>query len=144
MANYYYVDSTWFMKIKHKEPWSCDTLSDLVQNLYNLKNMKSTHGGVLLLIKLHALTCNFTKSDSPPWAFFTFFKLYKWYQLHKASHMVTLTLYITILSKSFHDTQIHTSCKILWKLLPLWSNRRSSLKWIIHLTKIWRQNWNPM
>ena len=25
-------------------------------------------------------TSNFTKSNSPPWVFFTFFKLYKWYQ----------------------------------------------------------------
>ena len=23
--------------------------------------------------------CNFTKSNTPIWAFFTFFKLYKWY-----------------------------------------------------------------
>ena len=25
--------------------------------------------------------CNFTKSFTPPWVFFTFFKLYKWYQI---------------------------------------------------------------
>ena len=25
--------------------------------------------------------CNFTKSNTPPWMFFTFFKLYKWYQI---------------------------------------------------------------
>ena len=25
--------------------------------------------------------CNFTKSSTPPWVFFTFFKLYKWYQI---------------------------------------------------------------
>ena len=25
--------------------------------------------------------CNFTKSNTPPWEFFTFFKLYKWYQI---------------------------------------------------------------
>ena len=34
--------------------------------------MKNTNGGVLLLV--------FTKSNTPPWVFFTFFKLYKWYQ----------------------------------------------------------------
>ena len=33
--------------------------------------MKITHGGVLL----------FTKSNTPPWVFFTFFKVYKWYQI---------------------------------------------------------------
>ena len=37
--------------------------------MYNLKNEKNTHGGVLLLVKLQALIL-----------FFTFFKLYKWYQ----------------------------------------------------------------
>ena len=25
--------------------------------------------------------CNFTKINTPPWVFFTFFKLYKWYQI---------------------------------------------------------------
>ena len=48
-------------------------------HLYNLKNMANTHGGVLLLVQAEA--CNFTKSNTPPWMFFTFFKLYKWYQI---------------------------------------------------------------
>ena len=25
--------------------------------------------------------CNFTKSDTSPWVFFTFLKLYSWYQI---------------------------------------------------------------
>ena len=45
--------------------------------LYNLKNMKKTHGGVLLLVKPATLL----KSNTPPWLFFTFFKLRKWYQI---------------------------------------------------------------
>ena len=49
--------------------------------LYSLKSVKNTYGGVLLLAKLLALTCNFTKSSSSPWMFFAFFKLYKWYQI---------------------------------------------------------------
>ena len=32
-------------------------------------------GGVLLLVRLQA------KSNAPPWVFFTFLKLYKWYQM---------------------------------------------------------------
>ena len=36
----------------------------------NFKNVKNTHGGVLLLV-----ACNFTKSNTPPWVFFTFLKL---------------------------------------------------------------------
>ena len=33
--------------------------------------VKNTHGGLLLLVKLQA------KSNTPPWVFFMFFKLYK-------------------------------------------------------------------
>ena len=43
-------------------------------HLYNLKNMKNSHGGVLPLVQFQALGCNFTKT-------FTFLKLYKWYQI---------------------------------------------------------------
>ena len=50
-------------------------------HLHNLKSVKNTHGGVLLLVKLQAEACNFTKSKTPPWVFFTFFKLYKCYQI---------------------------------------------------------------
>ena len=52
------------------EPIS-DALCDLVP--YNLKNVTNTHGGVLRLVKL--------QSNTPPWVFFTFLKLYKWYQM---------------------------------------------------------------
>ena len=41
-------------------------------HLHDLKNMRNTHRGVLLLVKLQASKCNFTKSNSPPWVFFTF------------------------------------------------------------------------
>ena len=43
-------------------------------HLYNLKNVKNTHGRVLE-------ACNFTKINIPPWVFFTLFKLCKWYQI---------------------------------------------------------------
>ena len=48
-------------------------------HLYNLKNVKNTHAGVILLIKL--LNPATTKSVTPPWMFFTFFKFYKWRQI---------------------------------------------------------------
>ena len=50
-------------------------------HLHNSKNVKNTHRGVLILIKLQAKACNFTKINTPPWVFFTFFELYKWYQI---------------------------------------------------------------
>ena len=32
---------------------------------------------------LTAEACNFTKINTPPWVFFTFFKFYKWCQIAK-------------------------------------------------------------
>ena len=52
----------------------------------NLKNVKNTHGTVLLIVKLQALACNFTKNDTPPWVFFTFFKLNM--ILNRATHHI--------------------------------------------------------
>ena len=52
---------------------TCDALRDLVAfvHLYNLENVKNTHGGVLLLVKLQAFSfCRLS-----------FFKLYKLYQI---------------------------------------------------------------
>ena len=49
-------------------------------HLYNFKNVKNTHEEVLILVKSQAEACNFTKINTP-WVFFTFFKLYKWYQI---------------------------------------------------------------
>ena len=50
-------------------------------HFYNFKNVKNTLGGLLLLVKLQSEACNFTKDNTDPWVFFTFFKLYKWYQI---------------------------------------------------------------
>ena len=61
-------------------PLYCDTLRNLIY-LYNLKEVKNSHGGVLHLIKLQAKASNFIKRNTPSWEFFTFFKSYKWYQM---------------------------------------------------------------
>ena len=46
-------------------------------HLYNSINVNNTHGGVFLL-----------KSNTPLWVFFTYFKLYIWYQIAKAFHII--------------------------------------------------------
>ena len=51
-----------------------ETLWVIWYHLYNLNKVKNTNGGVLLLLTVQALACNFTKSNTHPWAFFTFFK----------------------------------------------------------------------
>ena len=48
-------------------------------HLYNLKNVRNTHGGVLILV-------NFTKINTPPWVFFTFFKCTNGTKLRNAPH----------------------------------------------------------
>ena len=58
-------------------------------HLYNFEKVKNSHGGVILLVRLQALTCNFTKSVTPPWVLLLFFKLYKWYQTTQSvSHSI--------------------------------------------------------
>ena len=44
-------------------------------HLHNFKKVKNTQGGVLILVKLQAEACNFTKINTPAWVLFTFFKL---------------------------------------------------------------------
>ena len=59
----------------------------------NLRNVKNTHGGVLLLVKLQASAWNFTKSNTPLWVFFTFFKLHKRNQIaQRITHQIMLGL----------------------------------------------------
>ena len=64
----------------------CDALRDLV-SFVQFKNRKNTDGGVALFVKLQAKACNLTKSNTSPWVFFTFLKLFKWYKLRKATHL---------------------------------------------------------
>ena len=47
-------------------------------HLCNLKNVKNIHGRMSPLVKLQAY---FTKSNTLPYMFFTFLKLYKWCQI---------------------------------------------------------------
>ena len=54
-----------------------DALRDLVP-FVQFKNMNNTCGGVLILIKLQAKACNFTKSKLLHGCFSRFSKFYKW------------------------------------------------------------------
>ena len=49
--------------------------SSIWYQLYNIKNVKNTHGRLSLLGKVQTLACNYAKSSTPPWVFFTFFKI---------------------------------------------------------------------
>ena len=54
---------------------------DFVPFVQFQKRKENNHGGMLLLVKLQASTCNFTKSSTPPWVLFKFLNFYKWYQI---------------------------------------------------------------
>ena len=47
-----------------------------LESFVQFQKREKHHGGVLILVKLQDF-----KSNTPPWVFFMFFKLYKWYQL---------------------------------------------------------------
>ena len=53
-------------------------------HLYNIKNLKNAHGRLLLLVKLQALAYNVTKSNTPPWVFFTYLNCTNGIKSHKA------------------------------------------------------------
>lgn len=46
---------------------------------YKFKNVKKTCVRLLFLVK--TLVSNFTKNNTPPWALFRYFKIYKWYEI---------------------------------------------------------------
>ena len=67
--------STWLMRTEKKTVkrfWK--------KNFKEIKNVKNTYREVLLLTK-----CYVTKSNTPPWVFFMFFKLYKWSQVKQST-----------------------------------------------------------
>ena len=77
-------------------------------HLHNLENVKSTHGGVLILVKLQA------KINTPPWVFFTFFKLNKWCQIakrityvsYKISKFQSINIAVTLTASPFPVVQL--------------------------------------
>ena len=65
-------------------------------HLYNFKNVENAYGGVLLLVKLQAF-----KSNTRPWVFFTFLKLYKWYQIAQRITNIAMRSSISYKYKTF-------------------------------------------
>ena len=64
---------------------------------YHLYNLKNAHGGMLLLVKLHAETCNLSKSNTAPcfvllFFFSSFLNCTNDSKLPKASHTVILLI----------------------------------------------------
>ena len=64
----------------------CGALRDLVPFVQFKKREKHPWSNVNFSA---GLACNFTKINTPPWFFFTLFKLYKWQQI---AQRITYTL----------------------------------------------------
>ena len=50
------------------------------------KNVKNTHGEVILLVALQTKACNITKSNTPPWVFSRFLNYTNGTKSCKAAH----------------------------------------------------------
>ena len=74
-------------------------------HFYNLKNVENTHGGVLLLLKLQV----FTKSNPPPWVFFTILKLYKWYKILQRTTYVSILVFCEVVAAPLFVLQSDTT-----------------------------------
>ena len=75
-------------------------------HLYDLKNVKNNHGGVLLFVRLQAW--NFTKSITPPWAFFTFLNCTNCTKSCKTSQL----LFAKLLETSYYSFNSHSIIQI--------------------------------
>ena len=81
-----------------------------------LKNVISTHGGLLFLVKLDAEVCNFTKCNTRPWVFHTFLILYKWSQIAQSITYVLSPWLYTSVMRRINKFQLHSiSCKWCYK-----------------------------
>ena len=54
---------------------------------YHLRKLKNVKKKPWTSVAFN-ITFSVTKSNTPPRVFFTFFKLYKWYQIAKATHII--------------------------------------------------------
>ena len=87
-------------------------LCEIWYHLHNLKNKKSKHGGVLLLVKLLVSACNFTKSNTVHGCFSRFLKCTNGIKSCKASHICTkLQLSVAALQNRAYRKNIFTERK---------------------------------
>ena len=83
-----------FFNIMHKKVnwWDkCDALRDFVP-FGQFKKREQHPRRSVTFSELQALACNFTKSKTPPWVFFTFFKLCKWYKIAQSISQTSANL----------------------------------------------------
>ena len=86
----------------------CDALRVLVP-FVQFKKQENTHGGMLLLVKLHTEA----KRHTPPFVFFTFFKLCRWCQIvQRITELVVYTRYAFVVFEVFWKTGKRSTCRV--------------------------------
>ena len=81
-------------------------MHDLI-SFVRFKKRQNIHGGVLLLVKLQVLVCNFAKSITPPWDFHVFKIVQMVPNLAKASHIKN---FLTIQMRVLDFLMNHLGC----------------------------------
>ena len=76
------------------------TLCAIWCHLENLKNVNYNLGEAILLAKLQASACNFTKSNTSPWMFFMFLNCTNGAKSRKALHLQNRSYIVLIKSAS--------------------------------------------
>ena len=81
----------------------CDALCDLLPFVQFKKREQRPWRSVTFS---QAEVCNFTKSNTPPWVFFTFLKLCKWHQIAQhisfnSSHSFSLLMLVLLIFFQF-------------------------------------------
>ena len=83
-------------------------------------------------ITLKALDCNFTKRNTPPWVFFKFFNLYKWYQIGQRITHLNLLLCQSHPKLPKCLGWKHLVSSLLGPKIKIWANQE------IYLSKIYQ------
>ena len=83
-------------------------------------------------LKLQAKACNFTKSNTPAWVVFTFFKLYKWCQIvRRISYAESMKNFNIFLASSDYDSQI----KLIVRGRMVWHEDELFTRYVLLITR---------
>ena len=93
---------------------------------------------ILIPTKIFCMILLHVKSNNPPWVFFTFLKLYKWYQITQ-THYKSANIFIKTANN--HLDNFFFFCRRIWNLNQLWKRKLTLIcKWITEFYEKTKQN----
>ena len=76
------LKKSYFFSEIFRAPFNGQFLKAISADIFrNLQTLRGSQKKKVLKMGKSAEACNFTKSNTPPWMFCIFLKLYKWYQI---------------------------------------------------------------